>query len=38
MGWNPPGTLQFFVGQLVMIFLSGLLLLKVKPVGASMPK
>jgi hypothetical protein len=38
MGWNPPGTVQFFVGQLVMIFLSGLLLFKVKSVGASMPK
>jgi hypothetical protein len=37
-GWNPPGTVQFFVGQLVMIFLSGLLLFKVKPAAASMPK
>ncbi len=31
MGWYPPGAVQVFLGQILMIFLSGILLSRSKP-------
>jgi hypothetical protein len=34
MGWDPPGAVQVFLGQILLIILSGIILLRIKPASA----